>query len=176
MFDPERQRSDSDSEYALGSDVSENNDDHGADQGQRRHDDPSDDRKRCTGLDPDDSGRQREVEAAKRPRRDIDWERSARCRWAEAHRRPKKKRQGQEQSAGGASRRESPQAKTSALTARRQTIMMRGSARCCVDTRRCHAGPSLAQRTITGGMASAAAHSKAAARATRASSFPLAIR
>ena len=97
MFDPERQRSDSDSEYALGSDVSENNDDHGADQGERRHDDASDDRKRCTGLDPDDTGRRREVEAAKRPRRDIDWERSARCRWAEAHRRPKKKRQGQEQ-------------------------------------------------------------------------------
>jgi hypothetical protein len=34
--------------------------------------------------------------------------------------------------------------------------MMRASTRCRVDTRRNHAGPSLAQRTITGVMAIAA--------------------
>ena len=60
-------------EHALRSVVSESHDDHGAGQGQRRHDDASDDRKRCTGPDPDDCGHQREVKAAKGPRRDIDW-------------------------------------------------------------------------------------------------------
>src|SRR6185312_12310209 len=43
---------------------------------------------------------------------------------------------GRNRSAGVASRRESPQAKTSALTARRPPIMMRASARCRVDKRR----------------------------------------
>jgi len=110
--------------------------------------------------------------AAPRSTRKSGSERSARCRWDKAAPTPKKKRQRQEKERQAAtSRRESPQAKNSDAVRPEAADHEEGLDRCRGDTRRSHAGQSLAQRTIPPAKWTSAA---SASRQPRRHTYPVA--